>query len=49
MNMWCAHTLMLTKPIATEAATITGYPNIGLREKTGTISEMNAKQGRIRT
>lgn len=39
-NMWWAHTLMLTKPIITEAATITGYPKIGFRENTGTISEI---------
>ncbi len=39
VNMWCAHTLKLTNPIATVAATITGYPKIGLRENTGTISE----------
>src|SRR6266705_4987973 len=49
VNIWCAHTLMLTKPINTVAPTITGYPKIGLRENTGTISEMNAKEGRIRT
>ena len=36
--MWCAHTLRLMKPIATVAATITGYPKIALREKTGMIS-----------
>src|SRR5258708_6046980 len=45
VNMWWAQTLVLTKPIATVAATITGYPKIGLREKTGMISEANAKQG----
>ena len=35
MNMWCAQTLMLTNAMHTVAATITGYPKIGLREKTG--------------
>jgi hypothetical protein len=39
------HTLMLTNPMKIVAATMTGYPNIGLREKTGTISEMNANAG----
>src|SRR3954470_15710040 len=49
VNMWCAHTLMLTKAIQIVAATMTGYPKIGFREKTGMISDMNAKHGRIRT
>src|SRR6266481_8381234 len=49
VNMWCAQTLMLTKAMQTVAPTITGYPKIGLRENTGTISEMKAKQGMIRT
>src|SRR5262249_46626404 len=49
VNMWCAHTLMLTNPIKTVAPTITGYPKIGFREKTGTISDIKAKLGRIRT
>src|SRR5215510_856643 len=49
VNMWWAHTVMLTKPMPTDAATMTGYPNIGLREKTGMISEMKAKEGRTRT
>src|SRR5215472_1679349 len=44
-NMWCAQTLVLTSPIATLAATIAGYPKIGLREKTGIISEQKAKAG----
>src|SRR6516225_1242762 len=48
-NMWCAHTLMLTKPIATVAATITGYPKIGFRENTGMISDIKAKAGITRT
>src|ERR1700739_2016415 len=49
VNMWCAHTLMLTKPMHTVAATITGYPKIGFLENTGMISDMKAKQGMIRT
>jgi len=44
-NMWCAQTLVLTSPIATLAATIAGYPKIGLREKTGMISDVKAKAG----
>src|SRR5260370_8892905 len=49
VNMWCAQTLMLTKPMQTVAPTMTGYPKIGLRENTGIISDANAKQGMIRT
>ena len=49
VNMWCAHTLMLMKPMATVAATITGYPKIALRENTGMISEANANAGMTRT
>src|SRR5215472_5429379 len=45
VNMWWAHTLKLTNPIATLAATITGYPKIGLREKTGIISDKKPKAG----
>ena len=40
---------MLIKPMATVAATMMGYPKIGLRENTGTISEMNANAGMINT
>src|SRR5262252_1793289 len=49
VNMWCAQTLKLTNPMQTVAATITGYPKIGLREKTGMISDMKAKHGMINT
>src|ERR1700730_12618311 len=49
VNMWWAQTLMLTNPMHTVAATITGYPKIGLRENTGMISETKAKAGMIRT
>src|SRR4030095_11284908 len=48
VNMWCAHTLMLTKAMQTVAATMTGYPKIGLRENTGIISDMNANAGMTR-
>src|SRR6266851_9328539 len=49
VNMWCAHTLVLTKPMQTVAPTMTGYPKIGFRENTEIISDINAKQGIIRT
>src|SRR5215813_14180403 len=49
VNMWCAQTLRLTNPMQTVAATITGYPKIGLREKTGMISDKKAKAGITRT
>src|SRR5438876_813861 len=39
---------MLTKAIQTVAATMTGYPKIGFRETTGTMSDIKAKQGIIR-
>ena len=45
VNMWCAHTPRLTNPMATDAATIAGYPKIALREKTGMTSLMMAKAG----
>ena len=48
VNMWCAHTLRLINPIPTDAATIAGYPNIALREKTGTISLINPNAGNTR-
>src|SRR5271165_6346474 len=49
VNMWCAHTLRLIKPIVTVAATMIEYPKMGLRENTGTISEMNANAGMTST
>src|ERR1700690_838905 len=49
VNMWCAQTLILTNAIQTVAATITGYPKIGLRENTGMISDIKATQGMMRT
>ena len=49
VNMWCAQTLMLINPMQTVAATMTGYPKIALREKTGIISETKAKAGMTRT
>ena len=48
VNIWCAQTPMLMKAIIVAAATIIGYPKMGLREKTGTISERQAKAGMIR-
>src|SRR5215475_1769289 len=48
VNMWCAQTLMLTNAMHTVAATMTGYPKIGLRENTGMISDMNANAGMTR-
>src|SRR6185369_2367882 len=49
VNMWCAHTLMLTNPMHTVAPTITGYPKMGFLENTGIISDKNAKAGITRT
>ena len=49
VNMWCAHTLMLMNPMATVAATITGYPKIALRENTGMISDAIANAGMTST
>src|ERR1700722_552710 len=49
VNMWCAHTLRLTNMIATEPATIAGYPKIALRQKTGMISFAMANAGKTRT
>src|SRR5207247_9466370 len=48
VNIWCAHTLKLIKPIATDAATIAGYPKIALREKTGRISLTKPNAGNTR-
>src|SRR5437588_10856523 len=45
VNMWWAQTLILINPMHTVAATMMGYPKIALREKTGMISEANAKAG----
>src|SRR5258708_29381840 len=49
VNMWWAQTLMPMNPIATVAATMTGYPKIALRENTGMISEAMAKAGMTST
>jgi hypothetical protein len=46
--MWWAQTLKLMNPMQTVAATITGYPKIGLRENTGIISEAKANAGTTR-
>src|SRR5579875_2824382 len=47
-NIWCAHTVKLKKPIATPDQATKVYPKIGLREKTGSTSEMMPKAGKIR-
>src|SRR5215467_1339676 len=39
---------VMMKAIIVVAATIIGYPKMGLREKTGMISERQAKAGMIR-
>ena len=44
VNMWCAQTLRLMKPMPTEAATMAGYPKIALRENTGMISFANRER-----
>src|SRR6202049_281773 len=49
VNMWWAQTLIPMNPMHIVAATITGYPKIALREKTGMISEANAKAGMTST
>src|SRR4030095_10283603 len=47
-NMWCAQTLTLIRPIIAVAPTMMGYPKMGLREKTGMISERQGKARIIR-
>src|SRR6202166_2964987 len=49
VNIWCAQTLMPINPMHTVEATMMGYPKIALREKTGMISEANAKAGKTST
>src|SRR5947208_13046843 len=49
VNMWCAQTADDTVPIPTVAPIIAARPKIGLREKTGMISDAQAKPGSIRT
>src|SRR5258708_838278 len=49
VNMWCAHTLIPINPMQTIAATMTGYPNIAFREKTGITSDATANAGITRT
>src|SRR5450756_445975 len=46
-NMWCAQTRKPKIAIAMLEKAIILYPNIGLREKTGTVSEMMPKPGKI--
>ena len=47
-NMWWAHTPQPTKPMAAPEKTTNGYPNSGLREKTGSTSLTIPNDGRIR-
>jgi hypothetical protein len=49
VNMWCAQTLIEMNPMQTVAATMTEYPKIGLREKTGMISDAKANAGMTKT
>src|SRR4051812_49894083 len=44
-NMWCAHTSMPRNAMAAVDAAIALYPKIGLRAKTGRISEIIPKAG----
>ena len=45
VNMWCAHTPKLKRPIATVEAAMKPYPKIGLRENTGITSEIIPNAG----
>src|SRR3984893_4284551 len=47
-NMWWAHTPKARKPMAMPEYTITAYPNRGLRENTGMISDTMPMPGKIR-
>ena len=47
-NMWCTHTPQPMKPMAMPENTMTGYPNSGLRENTGRISDTMPMAGRMR-
>src|SRR5205823_6546964 len=47
-NMWWTHTPQLMNPMAMPESTITGYPNSGLRENTGRISDTMPMAGRMR-
>ena len=49
VNMWCAQTSSEKNPIATVEKATALYPKIGLRAKTGRISEMIPNAGRIIT
>src|SRR5439155_19785684 len=46
-NMWCAQTPQPMNPIAMPDSTTTGYPNNGLREKTGSTSDTMPSAGRM--
>ena len=45
VNMWCAHTLMLTKADTDGRRHHERVPKIALRENTGMISDTKAKAG----
>lgn len=47
VNMWCAHTPIESPAIANAESTRPRYPKIGLREKTGMISLITPKYGKI--
>ena len=49
VNMCWAHTVIERNTMPNRAATIDMYPKIGLRAKTGTISEIMPNAGRIIT
>ncbi len=45
VNMWCAHTSIEKNAIASVENATALYPKIGLREKTGMISEIIPNAG----
>ena len=47
VNMWCAQTMKDRNAILEAAYTIESWPNSGLRENVGMISETTPKAGRI--
>src|SRR5258706_7013151 len=47
-NMWCAQTPKTRNAMSMVAYTMTRYPQIGLREKAGMISDVSPNAGRMR-
>ena len=47
VNIWCAHTLKLSRPMAIVANTKARYPNSGLRLNVGRISLTTPMAGRM--